>query len=579
MKNSFTTDGFQMDLTAVQLSIQEENPLLKEGFSTHFTFPFSLTLTPELKQQLGDYSQIAASDLKRHWEGIFCLEGRAYQAKLEVISVQGNTLQVQIDYGFEELPTMDKKLSELDLGFAEKNLIPNNRYAFPNLIYDKYKGADYFNSFKNQINARTETGNFISNDYSYSGHSNWSEAEQVMKRRNRNLIQPMPYLLYVLRKGFEAMGYTLKGDILQDSLFNRKVIYKPWQHPTYNDQNTYTFEIDPNGETIQSFEMQLSPGEYAFKEIHDTQPFTASVKVKHKVTDTVVWKRILYSGKSTYGFNINRLYQDNTYILEVDKNAYPYASITVQPEKNDYRSNSRPHISYPLLVDIEQWDLRCMVPDITFGELLNTLKDLFSYSVIFTGSEAHLNKIQIDYHQVKEISHTEVLYPTLSYGENTSQLYRFPNVVGYELPNIYLDSEIIQVGEISKSAENEIEVKYCELPYASSTKQIAACQDENVLILADEAIFPLNPARSRYDFHYVTGTHPGDLAEQIQKTRFTFVKNRHVQWQFIDKRAVWQEIKVTDILYVFNQKMLIKEMVKTILDDTYCQIDLTGIVV
>ena len=56
---------------------------------------------------------------------------------------------------------------------------------------------------------------------------------------NKNIIHPMPYLLYVLKAGFKDAGFQLMGDILSDEHLLQRCIFTDKNYYTTGDQKLH----------------------------------------------------------------------------------------------------------------------------------------------------------------------------------------------------------------------------------------------------------------------------------------------------------------------------------------------------
>lgn len=581
MKNTFTTADFQLDLSSIALSIQEENLFFKDGLSTKFTFPFTAVISPELRRVLGDISHVA-SVVENRFEGIFTFEGKAYKAHLEIVSASGDTFQGQIDYGFEDFPLLNEKLADVLTGFSSDT---DARCDFPTLLYEKYKDKDYFEAFSHQINAfNSENGQkeLVLNDYDTYISSNEVQTnvgEAKMRTRNRNIIQPMPNLLYVLEKGFAQKGYTLKGDILKDFTLSNALIYKPLQHYTFNDLPEITIEIDPNGEEWQTFEAVMPPGYYIIVNWKDWK----KIQFIHKASGTVnPFVKDFQTG--AYGhsshitvFEFDTYYQDNTFLIKVNKNIpKAFQPLTIKGYLNDYFYDAKYYHTYPLLSFVRKWEMKALVPDMTFAELLGILKTFFGYTYEIKGDEVHFNKPNLSNIAFHDKSYTAVENPEISFAEKNTFLYTFPKAEKDTLPSVYIDNQGVRLVAKNPPTENTTEMKLHFFPYKNKLQEVNT-ENTSILILVNPSSI-IHFDTCPYDTRYAQKMHPYHMMENIQSFRLKELKNKQLRWSFIDKRALWQNVSASDSIFAFGQRILIKSLSKTILNDDFCQIEITGVI-
>lgn len=214
MRTRFLHDKFELDITDLELNWQEENTWFKEDFFLSSTFPFEMDYAkiPFFMQYKHD--NLANSEI--WFQGKLEKDGRIEDAILE-IEEAGEKLRLTIRYGTEALPNWTKKLTELDLQVvlpnggnmrAHANTIVNKtwpevNYNFPAVHSSYYENMPMFEDFEGVINKRVN-GEFLHNIP--DGHHT----------KNRNIVYPFPYHLYVLKSAAEDAGYTLHGDVLSD---------------------------------------------------------------------------------------------------------------------------------------------------------------------------------------------------------------------------------------------------------------------------------------------------------------------------------------------------------------------------
>lgn len=214
MKTQFIHDDFVLDVTHLELSWQEENTWFKDEFFMISSFPFEISYEENAYLERFRHVNLTTSDSL--FKGKLEKDGRLEFATLE-IEEAAEKLRITIRYGIEALPNWTKMLSELNLEIILENggdmiqhansiinqTWPAVNYNFPAIHSEFYKDTAMFEDFEGVINLR-KTGQFITNIIDGSS------------TKNRNIVYPMPYHLYVLKMAVEDSGHTLHGDILSD---------------------------------------------------------------------------------------------------------------------------------------------------------------------------------------------------------------------------------------------------------------------------------------------------------------------------------------------------------------------------
>ena len=233
MKDKFiTNEGIEIPLHESAFTYVEENPRFKDSFWTNYTLPIDYHYTRDFLSKFGQYSSLNNKNLKRYHEGIHIFEGSPRKAKLEIMEFNKNSIKIQIDSGFETLPNFETKLEDLPLLDLKVNDIydhaneivskkyPETNYNFPKLYTDKYNLEDEaYQYFDSMINNRTDLENTTGKAFPRN------RIENDLDVYNKNIIHPLPYLLYVLKVGFKDAGFILDGEILEDKHLKQRLIW------------------------------------------------------------------------------------------------------------------------------------------------------------------------------------------------------------------------------------------------------------------------------------------------------------------------------------------------------------------
>jgi len=168
METKFYNDDFVLDLSKQKMNLQENNSRFNDKSFTKFTFPFDAYIEDQFVHYIGDYRSYENTGLKNVIQGIFLHENKLSEAKLTILSIQGAKLTGQIDYGYEDIPNYDKKLSDLplakfdvpDIHIYSKEICakkyPEVNFNFPRMFTKKYSPDDelwdafdgYYNDLK-----------------------------------------------------------------------------------------------------------------------------------------------------------------------------------------------------------------------------------------------------------------------------------------------------------------------------------------------------------------------------------------------------------------------------------------------
>ena len=220
---------FVLDLTSYSISRVQENQWFSDQFFTRYTFPFDIDLDDDTNREFGLIMDYTVDEPLTFFEGYFFDDGKHYSAEMEILEVKGRRANLEISYGFNELPNFERKLSELPLEISrlDESLFlhaedvidktwPAVNYNFVQVHTDSFNPDDEeWNGFQKIINNR-KNGAFLVNEF--------DDVDNVIY--NRNIMMPMPYFMHVLTTGFEDAGFDLKGDILTDPDLKKMLFFK-----------------------------------------------------------------------------------------------------------------------------------------------------------------------------------------------------------------------------------------------------------------------------------------------------------------------------------------------------------------
>lgn len=232
MTVKFIHDNFELDLSHKEFAFNEENNWFTESSFYKYTYPVDLEVTDVQHKALGYILDEYIQNRITVYEGRFYALNEAHKAILEIQKVKGRVVTLQINYGFEELPNAQKMLSELPLEYikleSEENLFdiaaeeinqawPDANYCWHRVNTDRIdKENPQWEFFEGAINNFDKTsGEMLLNEYDAI------EDLQI----NRNILQPIPYLLHILQKGFEDAGYDLQGDVLTMDVLKKTTVF------------------------------------------------------------------------------------------------------------------------------------------------------------------------------------------------------------------------------------------------------------------------------------------------------------------------------------------------------------------
>lgn len=611
MKNrsdQFVTEKSIISLTGLETNFTEENPRFKDTIWTKFTLPFKYYYKRDFLSENGHYSSFNNINLKQQHEGYHIFEGKIRKGVLEFVEIRKKWASIQIYSGFEELPNFDKKLRELPVEYRPVNDIyahaneivqkkyPETNYNFPKMYTKQYDTDQdewkYFGSFINDriITQGTNVKEFTKNEIQENANG-WDVV-------NRNIIQPVPYLLHVLKAGFQDAGFVLQGDILEDPLLKQRGIFSPEQYYTTGEQKyhkTYVFSAEFfNNEVIagnifghwkKKFKID-APGKYRLiGSCYTNGDSNCSLVIKRNGVTIF----ILGSGSTSQFINFDHVVEISVdeaeaipeYSFEYFGRVYPdrfdaegvkigIAEIKINP----MRQNTTSGDPIPFVFNFDRVDLKRALPDMTFGDLVNTIKNWRNYDLIFENNIAYMNRIIID--KVKEpedFRHYEVDDPIRSRNEKRYFNIKFPKADDLSIEDVFFDENGYQLNKtVIPKGTTEIAINGFCLP-VETFRAVTTVRtfDENSLMLVyydgldnNGDNHAKNPA----------GLHGNDFANSVKDWFLNRLTNFTYKWTFIISKSKIRKYNIRSEIFAYNKKHWIKSWVKNSLSKKYYSVEI-----
>ncbi len=483
METKFFNDEFSLDLTKQKMSLQENNARFNDKSFTAFSFPFDAYIEDQFVHYIGDYMSTENTGIRSVIPGIFLHENKLREAKLTILSTQGSKITGKIDYGFEDIPNYDKKLSELpfakfdvdDIHIYAKNVCAKNypevNFNFPRMFTKKYSPDDeLWDAFDGYYNDLKPDGSEMRRNY----------LDENLDIFNVNIIHPCLYLLYILKTGFADKGLTLKGDILTDQDLMQRCVFSGTDYFTRYSQAKSGLNIEASD--YDSY--------FSFGSVLYLKSLEIKKKGNYKIMGFFKCKNVKGTNTGIIQLNTNKIWSFNSYTY--DETTHSFSIDLNVPEDNStlffqlhsvYNiSNSSPVISVELInktltepeegseesgvvTNLNRVDLTRAVPDMLFGEIVNKTKNWFNYELDVIGKDVYMNKLNKDPSNVKSFEHYEVNEPKRTLLNQRSFLIKFEDLDDDVKQNsMYYDSEGAKLNGEPKKDTITVEIDGYAMP-------------------------------------------------------------------------------------------------------------------
>lgn len=590
------TSNFEIDLSAYNISIQEENSWFSDTFFTKYSYPFDLIITGEINKALGDVLSFDSKSGLYYLPCQYAFYNKIENAFLIFEQIVRDVASVSLKYGMDEFPNFDKNLNELDLEVKDVPNIylhanstitktyPLVNYNFPQIHTDKYDpdSAEY-NGFQKIINNRIG-GAFL---------NNYVDNNDVMF--NRNIIQPMPYLMYVLNKCFEFSGLQLKGDIVNDDLLKKILIFTEKEPDTKKELDPialtlYANDINLTGWTpLAYYELQKSvtittPGKYNFIGSFNIGSFS-------KPSYIIVYK----DGQAIYSKGFSVLSNPGETLVDFDF-VLPFGTCEIKVvTRTSILPSERPVIFdfqvLPIyfinangeketnLLNDNKVDLKKFVPNMTIGTFITNVLNMFNYDVdSITADEIVINRIEksIQENEIFDLSPYENIEVVRKFNSDISYLLKYEEEGDVDLGGFFIDKK--ETKYVTKEFKNEVQ----------NEMSIAVYPLQNVLI---GDVFTAKSAQSSDDklcFVMYTGLQ-NDNNYTIEPTALAIpnlVETYHEKWLRNRVEAVQYSLTflatIEDVInlntkkrgFIFNNLHLFKTITKNQLKNELFEVEI-----
>lgn len=622
----FIYNNFEIDLTQLNVTFNEVNPWFEDELSAEYSFPFNMPVDDWGK--ISDFTNFNAVDVPTKFLGKLYRDGEVIDATLTIHEQRGKIVSGVIYAGLDIIKVLDKPLTDLplqslpvsDLKAHAKQVItktyPEVNYNFRMIHTDKYDPTDEdFNGFEKVINKYVD-GEFVENVID----------EETNVDVIKNIMQPLPYLLHVLKKGFESGGMLLEGDVLTDPDLLQALIYRDgdyfslakkttidvfakitewvelgeifngYQHVRYYKEVT----IDKRGDYIITGDIYYFWYRFIFFGDIGAPDENVLEDLSHRETEIYILRGgmqipvyyITLPGVDSTGFpphgaivsrlgtvsiNINVQLEPNDKIIFKKLEARRDYDPILKPDYPETFNLSVGVIRYrnpdgtPIItvLDLQEITLARVVPDMGFPDFVNAVRKLKNFGLIIQGNRVIMNYVesQMKRPEAVDLSAYDIEDPSRLFQEVKSYELAFAD--GKSKEDYKYDSLLVTKGDVIIN------------DYATS--------DTTTLISIDALCYPVltrDTIRTAYAFDDETSklrlvfhrqTDEDDLPVCYDNLNMTIPKlyaanyakwlnfrlnSIAYEWEFIIPVEKFRDIQIQSLIYAFNNYHILKELEK-----------------
>lgn len=590
MEIKFYTEEKILDLSGQKITVQDSNSRMSDKMFSKYFFPFEIYMDEEFVNAFGDYESDDAANLQSIFKGTLLFENKIHEAKLVLSDTEGKMITGQIDFGFEDLPNFDKKLSELPLHkfsvsdihtyakeICAKNY-PETDFNFPRMFTKKYSpDEELWDAFNGYYNDLKPDGSEM-NRNSIDGEGNIF---------NANIIHPTPHLLYILRTLFADVNLILAGEILTDPIFSQRWVFSGTEYFSRLTQlrtglNVDAADYDSLSLTFATYSKNLTvlkAGSYrlvGFFNSRNTKGTPASISLN----GSKIWS----FSKNNFDqeirhFNIQITTSVDNAVLKFDLiRPFTLSDSGTQVidvelinlglvDPGDYEGEDN-----GVITNLNEIDLSKAVPNMTGGDLLNIMRNRFNYGLEINDNIVTMDKIGKDPVNVKDFTRFEVSTANRRkiLLENRSFLLKSTELDDGPQPSMYFDKDGAILNKKGKDDTTIIESNVIiistgvALPLGQNTAIIKKDSDDILqLVYYDGLTGVQNNAKNPPGAEY-----PELYYSHWEKWLRQRIRGYGFPWKF-SVPAEEFDCKITDHIYCYKNVHNIKTWTKNLVENTY----------
>ena len=583
-----TSNNHKIDLSKFNVSLTEESSLFTDNIYKSYSVPFTIPAEEELLEKLGLPQLDNITDVNTSVRGKLLLPYTYYDAILFLGEIEGSQIECSLSFGDQELPVYDRKLKDLPwpvqlitqgytLEFAGKvaNTWPTVPYNFPRVYDPSIKDKSGYESFKGFINNNTGIGP-VFNEVDNSGE------EPVY--HNYNVLAPFPYLLEILRFGYAQEGKTISGELFEDEIM-KQALYIPENFLEKFRGSEYTAFSFSTPSEVQSqeigiYERRFTPEKIGTYEVDyklNIDPVTAAFfefSIYQEDPLQSYKRTILFEASSTNNrvrlseklkINVTSETQFHPIVIEMKLN-YKADSIAGM-NQFEYSYAAGKLNEFP-----SSFSLADFVPDMTFGEYVNELKNWLNLDIDVQEGKVEINYTQNSILKKQREDHKHLEIPNPKKKHNSNRFYKLNYANGEQ---VFYNSNGQVFSELDEKGADVITIEMDVQP---------AVVEQNKDVIT--AVVPENRSGIDFCLFKSPGSLVNDCAPEIAR-ELSQQKNFDKNWsEWLRYRvhsktfkenfecSVHERININELSFKYNELHIIKKLQRKFLSEKVMRVDL-----
>lgn len=413
-------ETFELDLSNTSISLNDDNSWFSDSFNTKYSFPFTMELSDEIKVIFEDLLNYRSKEIVVEYQVTYVFNDIKEAAILKATGVD-DSIEFELKYGLDNFPNFNKKLNQLglqifntsDIYAHAKTIIsqtwPAVNYNFPQIQVDKFDNTNQMWTHFEKILNKYVDGDFVTN----------TVVDDIP--HNKNIMQPMPYFLHIMKQGFADAGYELKGDVLEIPALKKKLLYIDTEYYKLLEQanistNVLGTDLVNSQGRLANFNKSITLPQSGRYQIAGNvniyglwKTWTwATIKYRDKVLWTASKKEKKHHSGYIYSYDIDIIFDtvndSGPHELTFESTQYKdddSAICDLQTSSLYFFDNAG--VASPNVIQNNTVDLNKLVPDITFGNFVTTVKNWYNLYITTKGKEIWMNYIS------KELNYEEAI--------------------------------------------------------------------------------------------------------------------------------------------------------------------------